>query len=164
MLWQIRTLLHDTKLMFSGMADIVRYARDVDNIETSISLFSTPSHIVGSERGCDYEVVIANATPSDCFQTLLIDIYLRDKPIHPDGHYAFFDKTILLRKRGNTTVRISYDWKDRATLLLEKAVVPPDHFWRGECNALEKYVIRATLFGTGGEPCEELTLVQKLIA
>jgi hypothetical protein len=162
MLWVVRTLLHDFKSLIAGIPVFIRFTREAEDIQVSISSFSTASHAVSKGHECTYEIVLANTTSVDRFQKLLIDIYAKDRPVHPEGHHAYFMKSCLITKRGSTILRFTYDWNDAASFYLDSVRLAPDMSWQGARTTEEKYLIRAVLFDINERPCEELTLVQSL--
>ncbi|GEM_PF-1348754 len=139
-----------------------RYLRENNEIKTSISLFSTSSRFVKEGEEAYYTIVLANGTLHDLLQKLVIDIYFKDNPVHPDGHYAYFTKEILIPSRMGCELHVKYDWKTMAHFVFDGVILKPDNVWRSECQMKGKYLIHAILSDLDGHPQEHLTLVQEL--
>ena len=109
-----------------------------------------------------YVCVLTNNTARNCWARLLIDIYLKDNPVHPGGHYAYFAKNIHIGSKQSQKIELAYDWNDAAFFYVDGLKLIPDDIWRGFCMARTQYVVRALLKNEDGQPYEQLQLVQSL--
>lgn len=158
----VRRFLKDIQRAIGGIFAIVRYACSADVVSVSISLFSADAAHVRRGEDSRYELILVNNTVQHCWMRVLIDIYLRENQTHPHGHVAYFAKHIFVRSRGSQRVAVMYDWQEHARFLIDGVVCAPDRIWRGPCQADGVYLIRAMLFTDKEEPCEALTLTQRV--
>ena|SRR5947209_3087052 len=154
----------DRKKIITGLHSLWRYCRTRDDISLSLSRFSSDSALA-KEGGLNcYECLVANNTTQHRWVKLLIDIYLKDYPVHPEGHYAYLAKRIYVRSGECQAIELRYNWNDRGSFSLNGMVLPPDDLWRGGCRAQKQYVVKALLLDDGGEIYEDLQIVQSLSA
>jgi hypothetical protein len=159
---KLRIVIHDTKLIFSKLPNLVRYARDIDSISSSISIFSAETNKVKFGEIQKYHLIILNNTNTNEFYKLVIDIYFKDNPVHPQGHYTFFEKNILLPPKSNEAIKLYFNWNQTAVFIVQDVPLVPDSFWRGDCKLPGRYYVRALLYNTKHDLVEELFLVQEL--
>lgn len=158
----VRTGLNDTRLMISGALKLVRDVRDPDPVTLSMSLFLASSATVKEGMPAKYQIALANMTQQHKLCKLVIDLYLKDDPTHPQGHYGFFEKMVVLEKLTGTAVDIEYDWDKAATVTINGAFAGSAVMWRGPCSRPGTYRVSALLFDHSGSKIEDLYVIQEL--
>lgn len=153
----------DLKKTITGITALIRHFLSSDDISTSLSLFSSSSILAKEGKESNYEITLANNTASPCWARLLIDIYLKNNPVHPEGHRAYFEKKIFITSRENQRIKISYNWKDKTIFEINGVSLNPDNVWRGECETKGKYFVKAVLLNEEGKPFDQLTIVQNVV-
>jgi hypothetical protein len=138
------------------------YIRKDERIDASLSLFSATSFDVVRSLPAQYSVVLANGTSQLLSRKILIDIYKRDLPVHPEGHHAWFVKSFHLLPGRSYDITITYDWVKHACFALDGVALPPDDHWLGDCHGLGRYAIHAVLSDGSGNQLEHLFIVQDL--
>jgi hypothetical protein len=106
----------------------------------SLSQFNTSSPETRPGKECLYEATIANNTASSLWIRLLFNIYLSSNPVHPEGHYAYYEKRIFVQAHEDQRVKITYDWNDHAIFEIDGIQFNPDNAWSGSCNNKGKYL------------------------
>ena len=158
----MKRLLKDIIAAVSGILVIGRYCFSEDNVSVAISWFASRAAVARAGERNQYIVVLANTTSRHCWVRLRVDIHLQSNPTHPDGHLAYFQKRIFLRKRDSQRVEVDYDWQEEVTFHIEGVRLAPDTVWSGPCRIAGTYLVRAGLFVDDGEkPYEELTVLQR---
>jgi hypothetical protein len=137
-------------------------AREQECLDCSISLFSAASFDVRRSVPAEYLLVLANGTSQPRLCKILIDIYKRDRPVHPEGHYAWFERSFRLAPGRSCEIKLTYDWLEHAEFILDGAALPPDGFWRSDCSALGRYAVHAVALGGGGNRSEDVFIIQDL--
>lgn len=158
----IQRSFKDTFNVVKGFFAVLSYAITKDQISLGLSHFSTTFRVVKLGYHCTYQVGICNITEKNEWVRMLFDIYLKKNPVHPEGHYAYFEKTIYVKAQESQQVNINYDWKDNVVIDIDDVSFDPDIFWSGECVSMGKYVVKALLYDEKGEVFDELKLIQKL--
>ena len=152
----------DSKRIITGIQHLWRYYRTEEQISLTISRLSAESTIVTEGETNKYSCVLTNNTAQNCWASLLIDIYLKDNQVHPDGHYAYLAKKIYITSKTSQSIELIYDWNDRAFFYVDGLKLIPDDFWRGPCLTRKQYIVRALLKNADGHPGDQLHLVQSL--
>jgi hypothetical protein len=134
-----------------------------ERIDCSISLFSAASFDAVRSLPSKYSLVVTNNTSQPLLRKILIYIYKRNSPVHPEGHYASFDRSFRLAPGKSCEIKLTYDWVKHARFIFEGVALLPDNFWRGECNTPGRYAVHAALFEADGKRCENLFIVQDLV-
>lgn len=160
--WYGKMVLRDLGKMAKGCVALVRYAFTKDNISVCLSLFSAESAEAKSGVPNEYEVLLMNNGDRSLVVKLLIDVYLRTNPVHPDGHHGYFEKMIFLSPHKMHPVMFVHDWISRSSFKLEDVSFEPDNGWRGDCRAPGVYSLSAVLLGSEGKPLDRLMLIQEL--
>ena len=155
-------ILRDAGDVIRGLFAVLWYAISKDKIKLSLSLFITTSPVVRCGHRYPYNISICNASDQEAWVRLIIDIYSKEKPVHPDGHYSYFEKTVFVRAQQSQTIKIIYDWKDYVRIDIEDISFDADVFWSGDCQFKGKYLVKALLLNKSGEAFSELSLVQNL--
>jgi hypothetical protein len=140
-----RAVARDVLGSLRGIAAMLRWSAQPDPIAVAIASFRAASQRARRGEENVYELVLANVRSTDRVVRVLIDIYRRDDPTHPRGHYAYFEKTLLARRKRSQTVLITYDWNERAEVIVEGVTLPVDSLWRGSCDDAGAYYLHATL-------------------
>jgi hypothetical protein len=155
-------IAHDARRIVRAIPVTWNDVREQERIDCSISLFSAASFDALRSLPAEYSLVLANSASQPLLRKILIDIYKRNCPIHPEGHFAWFDRSFLLPPGKSCEIKLTYDWLEHARFVLDGVALPPDSFWRGDCNAPGRYVVHAVLFDGGGNRSEDLFIVQGL--
>jgi hypothetical protein len=155
-------IFRDAGKVVKGLFSIFWYGISKDKISVSLSVFRTNSQVVKQGDNCTYEIGICNISKHSITVKFLFDIYLKENPVHPNGHYGYFEKSIFVQAHKSQDFRIIYDWKDYAVIDIDDITLEPDVFWCGECESKGKFIVRALLLDEKGETFDELTLVQNL--
>jgi hypothetical protein len=158
----ISIIAHDAKRIIRAFPVRWNDVRERECIDCSISLFCAASFDVLRSLPAEYSLVIANSTSRPLLRKIVIDIYKRDHPVHPEGHYAWFDRSFRLPAGKSCEIKFTYDWLEHAGFILDGVALPPDGFWRGDCNAPGRYAVHAVLVDGGGNRSEDLFVVQDL--
>lgn len=153
---------NDRQRITTGLQSFWRHFRTADHISLSLARFSAASAVAREGGRNTYECLVANNTGEHRWVKLLIDIYLKDRQVHPEGHYAYFTKSIYVRSKDCEHVRVTYDWNDRAAFCLDGLEFPADDLWRGSCREEKHYMIKASLLNEDGIEYEGLQLIQNL--
>jgi len=155
-------VIGDLRRVISGIINFARYSLSDEKVPVSLSLLSSASFKTEAGRECRYDVSMANNTPQGLWTNLLLDIYQKDNPAHPEGHYAYYEKRVYLQARASQKIKIIYDWEKPPLFDIDGTVFSPDNSWRGSLNAEGKYIINAILKGEENIFIEQLTLIQEL--
>jgi hypothetical protein len=155
-------IAHDVRRIVHAIPIMCNDVCKQERIDCSISLFSAASFDALRSLPTEYSLVLANSTSQPLLRKILIDIYKRDRPVHPEGHYAWFARSFRLPPGKSCEIKLTYDWLGHARFILDGLALSPDGFWRGECNALGRYEVHAVLFDGGGNRSEDLFIVQDL--
>jgi hypothetical protein len=155
----------DIGAIATGLRALIRHARTPDAVPpVAVSVLSAAQ---GTARPGDvslYNLVLTNNTEGPRWLHVLIDIYKRDNAVHPEGHYAYFDKWVHVGEHASLPVSFSYDWANDATFEIEGVDLPADGVWRGDCRTSGLYEIKAILLSEDGSPRNALGVVQNLAA
>jgi hypothetical protein len=155
-------IANDARRIVRAIPIMWNNVRNRECIDCSISLFSAASFDVLRSVPAEYSLVLANSTSQPLLRRILIEIYKRNRPVHPEGYYAWFDKSFRLPPGESSEIRLTYDWLEHARFILKDIALPPDGFWRGDCNTPGRYAVHAVLFDGGGNRSEDLFIVQDL--
>jgi hypothetical protein len=156
------SVFHDVKQIVRAIPTMWKYLRQQERIDCSISLFSAASSDAFLSLPTEYSLVLANDTSRPLVRKILIDIYRRHRPVHPDGHYAWFHKTFRLLPRTSCVITVTYDWIDAVRFVLNGVALSPDGFWRGDCSAPGPYAVQAVLFDAADNHAELVFIIQDL--
>ncbi len=162
MLSLLQTGLHDARMMLSGVRKLARYYREPDPPPESISMFLASTSIVKKGVPARYQLTLANVSTHHAFCRFVVDIYYKDNPVHPEGHYGYFEKSLILEKETSTVVDIEYDWNDSVSTAVNGTPSGPGSAWRGLCSLPGFYYVRAFLFDHSGSNLEEVFVIQEL--
>ena len=155
-------IIGDFKRIIYGIINLARYSLSDEKVPVSLSLFSSASFKTETGRECHYDISIANSAPQGLWINLLLDIYQKDNPIHPEGHYAYYEKSVYLQAQASQKIKIMYDWKKPPLFDIDGTVFSPDNSWRGSLNVEGKYIINAILKGEENIFIEQLTLIHEV--
>jgi hypothetical protein len=158
----LSVVAHDARRIVRAIPVMWNDVREQERIDCSISLFSAASFVAVPSLTTEYFLVLANDTSQPLLRKILIDIYKCNRPVHPEGHYAWFDRSFRLPPGKSCEIKLTYDWLGHARFILDGVALSPDGFWRGDCNAVGRYAVHAVLFDAGGNRSEELFIVQDL--
>ncbi len=160
---QLKTALKDLEKIFRGSVALLRYCCRKDNIPVAISLFSTESFSVIPGTTSRYELHMVNDTDFSSAVNLLLDIYAKDLQVHPDGHYAYYTKQVVLHAHESKCVVINYNWRDSFAICIDGESHLPDSSWRGTCRKTGAYIIHAILLNDQNQRLDGLSIVQQLL-
>ncbi|MBI5675433.1 MAG: hypothetical protein HZC48_06350 [Nitrospirae bacterium] len=155
-------IIGDIRSIISGIINFARYSLSDENVPVSLSLFSSASYKTETGRACRYDVSIANNTPQGLWINFLIDIYQKNNPAHPEGHYAYYEKRVYLQTQASQKIKIIYDWEKPPLFDIDGTVFSPDNSWRGSLKEKGKYLLHAILKAEDGNFIEQLTLIQEV--
>jgi hypothetical protein len=159
---RLSIISHDLKRIVRAVPGICDYIRKPDRVDCSLSLFAAASFDVTRSLLAEYSLDLANGTSQPLSCKILIEIYKCDRPVHPEGHYARFEKSLHLLPGKSCKIRLTYDWLKLAWFILDGVALPPDDLWRGYCNAPGRYAVQAVLFDGSGNQFENLCVIQEL--
>ncbi|MFI5251115.1 MAG: hypothetical protein ACHQQQ_01675 [Bacteroidota bacterium] len=162
MIHKVKAVASDFIKVISRTRDLIRYAREVDSVPASISIFSCDKPTVRLNQISEYRLILANNSPQDFYVKILIDIYRKEHPVHPEGHFAYFSKSLYLPKMQPLTITVAYDWNREACIVIDDAQCSPEEFWRGTVSEKGVYYINASLYHGGDKSLERLMLAQEL--
>jgi hypothetical protein len=155
-----RTLV-DVQRALRGAVALLRYSLSAETRIAGLSQFTADSPSARLGELSTYRLAVANATPRQVWMRLLVDIYRKDDPSQ-GGHHAYFEKSVLVRRRESCALGFTYDWDGRATFVIGGVSVDPDVMWRGLSGGAGRYAVHAVQLDGRGLPVEQLTLVQEL--
>lgn len=155
-------IIWDLGRTISGIINFARYSLSDENVPVSLSLFASASFQTETGRECRYDISIANNTPQGLWTNLLLDIYQKDNPTHPEGHYAYYEKKVYLQAQASQKIKIIYDWEKPMLFDIDGTVFSPDNSWRGSIKEKGKYLLHAILKAEDGNLIEQLTLIQEV--
>lgn len=145
-----------------GLRSMVRHSRSMENSSLALSVLSSDSYMVRAGHLNWYQVKIANNT-SDCrWFKLIVDIYLEENAVHPEGHFGYFDKVIMARPGDSQDVQIGFDWNECAVFRIEGVDFPADGLCWGPCRTAGVYSVRAIAAEKPGQTLAQLEIHQKL--
>lgn len=150
----------DIKKIFFGFTNLVRCAYSQERLSVNLAYFSASSPSAHKNSTNSYDVVLANSTNSGVWVTLLFDLYLKENPTHPKGHYAYFGKKIFVKRRESQKVGIRYNWDSDLTFDIDGIILKPDTFWQGPCQTNGYYFVKAVLLNPKGVPYDQLNIIQ----
>jgi hypothetical protein len=156
--------LNDVDKALAGIMALGQYLTTPDDVRASISVFSAKSGAVRAGEPTQYEIKLVNNTRQHCWLKLIVDIYLKENPVHPEGHRAYFAKAVFATSRAIQNVVFIYDWQEKAAFAIDGVLLPVDDAWFGLCKAKETYLVRAILRSMEGNLFEDLLLVQRLVS
>ena len=159
---QLKTAIRDIRRTVCGLGSLIKYCFEKDDISLALSLFSSNSSSITAGNTYTYDVILLNNTSQDIRVSLLFDIYLKSKSVHPEGHFAYYVKNILIRSHQSTSAVISYNWNDCLKFNIDGHIAEPDNVWRGVCSSKGAYLIQAALLDEQGTCLDKLTIVQQL--
>jgi hypothetical protein len=144
------------------LGTIARHSRAPDRIDLALSFLSADAAIAHESHMSIYRLNLANPGTVPRWIKLIIDIYLVENPVHPEGHLGYFDKKILVRPLDSQKVQIGFDWKERAVFRIEGVDFPADGAWWGPCRRLGVYSVKALAAIGEGEIPAQLEIHQTL--
>ena len=159
---QIKLFVKDLNNIISGLGLLLKYCFSKDDITLALSLFSANSFIVRCGSTYTYEVIIVNNTDRDIGLKLMLDIYLKSNPVHPEGHYAYYVKNIFIKTHEVKHVDFSYNWENHAQFVIDGTVAQSDDLWRGICAVKGMYCVHALLLNEQHTCIDKLTIIQHL--
>lgn len=154
--------LDDLDKALQGFLALVEHFKASEPVTLSLSQFLAESASVRKGRTAAYQVKLVNNSKEHLWLGLLVDIYLKENPIHPEGHHGYFSKEILVPSRSSQEVAFHYNWRELAVFVIDGISFPPDSTWFGPCSMPASYLVRAQLYSEGGDLVEELPLLQRL--
>jgi hypothetical protein len=160
---QFKVVLQDIIRIFSGACALISYCFSKDNIPVALSQFSTESFFVIPGNTYSYDLHICNDTGTNAAVKLLVDIYAKELPVHPEGHYAYYSKNIYLTAHESKHLVVSYNWIDSFAIRIDELSHMPDDSWRGTCRQKGAYLIQAILLNEHGQRLDGLSIVQQLV-
>jgi len=155
-------LRNDTKRIFTGFFELLRYIFEREEISLSLSLFSTDSHNSQIGKTSAFELTLANNSNEDLWGRILFDFYRKDNPIHPDDHLAYFEKKVFVKNRTNQKIVMHYNWQEDARFEIDGVISEPDSTWHGNGEVSGKYQVFAVLLNETGKTVETLTIIQSI--
>lgn len=153
---------NDTKRIFSGLFSLLRYIFEREEISLSLSLFSTDSQNSRMGETSTYELILVNNSNNTLWARVLLDFYKKDNPVHPDGHLAYFEKKVLVKKRTNEKIVMYFNWQNDARFEIDGVISGPDGTWHGNCELSGTYNVFAVLLNETGNQLETLTIIQSI--
>jgi hypothetical protein len=157
----VRHLLRDLRRVVGGLAALFRYRFAGEVVDLGLGQLSGAGVAVAG-RPNRYLVTIASTRTEPEDVTLIVDIYVADAPTHPDGHYAHFGKRLRAKPRTATQVEFEYDWRARASFVVDGVRYAADHLWRGTLDRKTRYSVSTVLQDALGTRVEVLTVFQEL--
>lgn len=158
----VRVGISDTWKCIKGLITLSKFLISDEHIPIAISSFATNSMYVNRGEGKVYEVVLSNNSSNALLVRLVIDFYLKDRPVHPHGHHAYFEKRVVVSPVTSQSIKFTYHWKERAEFEIDGVNLLPDNIWRGECNINSRYLVHAVLLDNEGTPFDQLTIIQEV--
>lgn len=155
-------VVNDLNRIIKGFFKVIRYFLSRDEIPVDLSLFSTNTGVIEKGKFCKYEIIIANNDLQHLWVRLLIDIYLKSNPHHPEGHYAYFEKRIFVKSHESQSVEFYYNWDNNVLFNIDGISMNPDTTWKGSCKTKDKYFVHALLLNEEGNLFNRLTVIQEL--
>ena len=115
-------------------------------------------------RGGENRYVVRISNPLEEMRRvrLTIDIYAYGNPVHPQGHYAYMSKTVMVLAAQVLQVLIEYDWEESARFTVDGHPGPPDDFWRGSVDTKQLYCLEAILCGEADRSLDRIGIFQEL--
>jgi len=157
------TIIRDIQKTIGGLINLIRYPLLRDDQTVRLSLFTSESLSIKKDGPSTYEVVLTNNTHKSLWVKLLIDIYSKDNPVHPEGHHAYFERRIFLEQKKAEKIIISYDWKKEMSFKIRGVLFAPEGHWYGNCDLKGKFLMHAVLVGKEGKHIDMLTIVQEAV-
>jgi len=155
-------ILRDIKQIIHDIGLLIKYCFSRDEISLVLSLLSVNSFIATPGIISNYEVQITNNTSQETMIKLVLDIYLKSNPQHPEGHYSYFAKNIIMPAYKSKLIMITYNWVDKVQFTFDNYSGNPDDFWQGSCDEKETYIVKALLIDSQGTSRDILTINQQL--
>lgn len=156
------SVIRELKKLVYGTFRFAAYLLSKDKITVSLSQFSTVYSEAEIGKESIYEAIISNNTNKNLWLKLLVDIYVLNNQVHPEGHYAYFEKSIFIQAHECIKNKIIYNWLDNAIFEIDGVQFYPNNEWNGCCDLKGKYIIIALLRDENGNTYEKLTLVQEV--
>lgn len=161
-MYPIVNFIQDMKKIFIGFLKAIYYVASTDRVTISISFFRAYSSVVRKGESCRYDIVLADNGFKNDVVKIMVDIYSQAQPRHPEGHFAYFTKTIHTRSHSSTKIQLSYDWQNNVFFTIENVDMAADLTWIGSCKLQGKYVMSVVLFDEKDNFLEKTSLVQEL--
>jgi hypothetical protein len=158
----IGLLVNDVRKTVRGAASLARHAVARDRFETSLSVFRAESARAVAGIPSVFEAILVQRARRLAWIELIVDVYRRSDPTHPRGHFAYFRRRILAPPEARRSVRITFDWRERATFVLDGVELLPQELWRGPAGGAGDYVVTAVAREPTGAPIERLSVAQRL--
>jgi hypothetical protein len=150
----------ELRRLFRGVRTLQAHCTTPDHVPLSISLLRAPGAEVAEGEVMNYELVLANSTGEHQWAKVVVDIYNKKDPSHPNGHFGYFSKRIFLRARQAQKVAMVFNWSEAAWFAIDGVNLAPDGIWIGSCRKSGIYWFKALLFAADNQPAEELVLAQ----
>lgn len=164
MLKKIIFFLIDVWKVFRGFCSIIRYIIFKERITASLSSFSAEEGYVNFYKTNIYKIKFLNNACEPKWFDLVIDIYYKDNPVHPEGHYAYFSKKVFAGKLESKTMLFSYDWQNNALFFIDNISLPPDNQWIGNCTKQGFYHVKIILKNMSNNfIVDELFITQEMV-
>jgi hypothetical protein len=154
--------IKDVGKIVKGIFTMVCNGISKDNINLSLSSFSTPSHFAKVGYKNYYELDICNIAKQGVWVNLRIAIFLEEESDYPDEYYYLFSKAIFVGPRKNQHVNIVYDWKDYAIMGIGSNFFKSNISQSRNYCSEDEYFIKAMLLDQKDKVFDELTIVQSL--
>jgi hypothetical protein len=154
--------LDDIDKAMQGLLALAQHLKASDEAAVSLSRFSAASASVRQGETAAYQIKLLNQSQAHLWLGLVVDIYSRENPVHPDGHHAYFRKELFVPGRASRELAFHYNWRDLAAFVIDGIAFAPDSAWFGPCRAPAGYLVRAQLHSEEGDLVEELQLLQRL--
>jgi hypothetical protein len=105
---------------------------------------------------------IANVSEKVWDVKLTLEMSSRTAADVPAQISTSFAKHCTVLPRRAIDIECDYDWRTTVVFLVDTLASPPDQFWKGEINSLQRYVVRAILSDQSGKLLDSLEIYQEL--
>ena len=159
----LRSSPDDIEKTMQGLLALAQHLKCKEEVAISLALFRARSASVRKGEIAEYAFKLVNNSKEHLWLGLLVGIYPRENPVHPQGHHAYFRKEIFVPSRSSQELAFHYNWRDSAAFIIDAIPFAPDSGWFGPYDEPARYLVCARLYGADAEPIEELPLLQRLL-
>src|SRR5262245_10001830 len=145
-----------------GAGAFLRYLRSQDTIDIALGRFEAASSTVVPGRPCRYVIRVANVSERVRNVKLTLEMGSMTAAEVPAQPCTSFAKHCTVLPRRAVEIECDYDWGAAVVFLVDGVASPPDEWWKGEINPMQRYVVRAILSDQTGRPLDTLAIYQEL--